>query len=338
MSSCLSLDLTALSALRPRYAAVRVTRRRTLALILVGLTQGGSVPLRHIVGHWPGSPPGRGAQPLLARASATGRVRLLMDCTQVGKPHRVWTVSLAFRRRALPLAWSVHRGAKGHVSYRAQPALLAPVQAWLSPEAGVRLRGDAGFRSVPLMRWLQAHGWHWVLRQPGHTRVQPAGGVWIALQQRALHRGQTREIGGVRCTQRPAPGPFGLTLHWGPGAKEPWCLLSDTGPGALGVPGRRYRTRMWTEEMYGDMKRHGFDLEATRRGHPHRIARLLFAVCLATVWLLSLGSWVVQCGRRFLLDRKRRRDQSYFRLGGDGVCRCVCLADPVPFRLLPYFR
>ncbi|MEZ4634506.1 MAG: hypothetical protein R2856_05940 [Caldilineaceae bacterium] len=25
-----------------------------------------------------------------------------------------------------------------------------------------------------------------------------------------------------------------------------------------------YRTRMWIEEMYGDLKGHGFDLEATQ--------------------------------------------------------------------------
>ncbi len=224
-----------------------------------------------------------------------------------------------------------NRGVKGHVSYRAQKALLVQVQAWLSPEAGVLWLGDAGFRAMHLLRWLQAHGWHWVLRQPGHTQVSTASGTWIALPQLALHRGHTRASGWVRCTQRHAAGPFWLTLHWGQSEKELWFLLSDTGPGPLGAPVRRYRTRMWTEEMYGDMKRHGFDLEATRLGHPHRLARLLRAVCLATVWLLSLGSWVVKLGSALLAGPQAAAGPKLHPAG-------LGLGMPVFVPLLPYFR
>jgi hypothetical protein len=74
---------------------------------------------------------------------------------------------------------------------------------------------------------------------------------------------------------------------------------------------------MWIEEMYGDMKGHGFDLEATHLQHMDRLSRLMLVGCVVYVWLLTLGSWVVKRGLRHLVDRKDRRDKSYFRIGWD---------------------
>ncbi len=37
---------------------------------------------------------------------------------------------------------------------------------------------------------------------------------------------------------------------------------------------------MWTEEIYSDLKGHGFDLEATNLNDADRIARLVLAACL----------------------------------------------------------
>jgi hypothetical protein len=94
---------------------------------------------------------------------------------------------------------------------------------------------------------------------------------------------------------------------------------------------------MWIEEMYGDMKGHGFDLEATHLSDPDRISRLVLAVCITFVWFITLGSWVVKQGYRHFVDHKSRRDKSYFRLGWDWVERCLRLSQPIPFRLKPYF-
>ncbi|MEZ4634510.1 MAG: hypothetical protein R2856_05960 [Caldilineaceae bacterium] len=55
-----------------------------------------------------------------------------------------------------------------------------------------------------------------------------------------------------------------------------------------------YRTRMWIEEMYGDLKGHGFDLEATQLDDLERISRLFLGVCLTFVWLIATGSRVVK--------------------------------------------
>jgi hypothetical protein len=76
-----------------------------------------------------------------------------------------------------------------------------------------------------------------------------------------------------------------------------------------------YRLRMWAEEMHGDLKGHGFEIEATYLDDFDRIARLVLAVCLAFIWLITLSAKVVKCGYRHLVDHKKRRDKNYFRIG-----------------------
>ena len=92
---------------------------------------------------------------------------------------------------------------------------------------------------------------------------------------------------------------------------------------------------MWVEEMYGDMKGHGFDLEATHLDDTDRISRLVLAVYLAFVWLITLGAWVVKRSLRYLVDHKCRRDKSYFRIGWDWLARCIRFGKPVPLRFVP---
>jgi len=94
---------------------------------------------------------------------------------------------------------------------------------------------------------------------------------------------------------------------------------------------------MWVEEMYGDMKGHGFDLEATQLKQADRIGRLFLGFGIVFVWLITLGNWVVKRGYRHLVDHKSRRDKSYFRLGWDWVERCCALNRPIPLRFKPYF-
>ena len=78
------------------------------------------------------------------------------------------TVSLAYKRRALPLVWSVHEGVKGHVTVEAQKALLERLRPLIEPETEVWVLGDSGFGQVDLMRYLEGLSWNYVLRLCGH--------------------------------------------------------------------------------------------------------------------------------------------------------------------------
>lgn len=335
----------------------RITRLRNLSLLMMGLFLARKVHLSHIVRKWPlqarlpsltnrlnrflNNPrldPIRFYRPiarlLIERLEAANApLRLIFDVTKLGFSHRLLTVSLAYRRRALPLAWSVHRGRKGHVKASAQKVLLERIRPLISSETEVLVLGDSAFGQVELMRYLQGQHWHFVLRSCGHYQVRSAAGRWCSLCQMALEEGQTRFVGAVSFTARHAFEGVFLVMHWAKGEDEPWYLISSrpVSPQTL----RQYRLRMWTEALYGDLKGHGFDLEATHLRDSGRLERLVLGVSLVYVWLMALGSVVVKRGLRYWVDRRRRRDKSYFRIGWDYLEHRIRLGEAIPIRFQP---
>jgi hypothetical protein len=334
----------------------RVTRRRNLALLVTGLYLGASVHLSMVVRHWPmaGKMPSLVnrlhrflgnelvtplvwyrplAQHLLA-CLGQRRLRLVIDTTQVGFRYRALVVGVAYRRRTLPLAWSLHHGQIGNVAVTKVINLLETVCGWLSCECEVELIADTSFNPCDLLFWLREHRWHYVIRQRPQTHIRLAGGQWLPISSLSIRPSQTRVVGWVWVAKT---NPFGMTwllLHWAKGEAKPWILMSDM-PDAQQVI-RSYRRRMWVEEMFGDMKRHGFDLQATHLGQVSRIERLMLGVCIAYTWLICLGSWVVKNSYRHFIDHKSRRDKSYFRLGWDWIERCLRLDLPFPSSFTPY--
>ena len=110
-------------------------------------------------------------------------------------------------------------------------------------------------------------------------------------------------------------------MHWEVGEKEPWCLATNLPDLQMAL--QFYARRMWIEEMFGDLKKHGFDLERTMLRHFERLSRLTLAVALLYVWLVSIGTRTVRNGLRDLVDRTNRRDLSIFQIGLRFIDRCV---------------
>lgn len=72
-----------------------------------------------------------------------------------------------------------------------------------------------------------------------------------------------------------------------------------------------YKRRMCIEEMFGDMKKHGFNLESTMLHTFQRLSRLTLAVTYLYVWLVSVGTRTVHAGLRQLVDRNDRCSLSF---------------------------
>jgi hypothetical protein len=334
----------------------RITRVRNLALFLTGLYLSRKVHLPLIVRKWP--TPGKVPslvnrlrrfldnprvcvrnyyQPVAESLVGTFRgqqIRLILDTTKLGFYYRLMTVSIAYRKRALPLAWSVHRGKKGWVAVEKQIALLRWVAQLIPEGSETWVIGDCEFQHVPLISWVKGRGWHYVLRQQAKIKVWQPGKAQIKLAAFNLKEGETRYLGWVYLTQEHHYGPVSMVLHWEAGEDEPWYLATDQAATWRTI--RTYKVRMWIEEMHGDMKGHGFDLEATHLQSLDRLSRLVLGVCLVYVWLIALGSWVVKNGRRHLVDRKDRRDKSYFRIGWDWLERCLAQGQSLRLRFVPY--
>ena len=149
---------------------------------------------------------------------------------------------------------------------------------------------------------------------------------WRKISDLALSPGQTHFIGPVSFTKEHEFEGVSLVLHWAEGEEEPWYLI--TSEQASWHTLRAYRVRMWTEEMYGDMKGHGFDLEATHLREPERIERLVGLVSVALAWAYRVGE---ELAAQVPIPVKRhgRRVVSVFRYGLDHL-RSLLLGGPRP--------
>lgn len=197
-----------------------------------------------------------------SQAASLQQVRLIVDGTKIGFTYQLLIVSLAYRQRAIPIAWTWVRNIKGHSSSDRQLSLLGYVHSLLPRGMAVLLIGDCEFGAVEILRQLDRWHWDYVLRQKTSTHT---------------------------------------------------CLATNLPDLRLAL--QAYARRMWIEEMFGDLKRHGFDLETTMLRHARRLSRLTLAVALLYVWCIAVGTHTIRAGRRHLVDRKDRRDLSIFQIG-----------------------
>jgi hypothetical protein len=276
------------------------------------------------------------ASGLLQAASSAGQIHLLIDCTKVGSDHQLLMVAIAFRRRALPLAWTWVQSRKGYSTTHKQLALLSYVWSLVPAEVSVSLVGDSEFGNMRLLRQLDAWGWEYALRQRGSTRFIPYRMTKrYRLDRQPVELGDKWWLGQVDVTHAHYY-VTNLVFYWAHNEPEPWYLATNL-PSPHGAI-QLYRRRMWIEEMFGDMKGHGFDLEATRLGHFLRLSRLTLAVCLLYLWLVATGEHVAYTGLAAEVDRSDRRDLSIFRIGWDFIERRLALNHPVPFTFVPAFQ
>jgi hypothetical protein len=326
------------------------TRRTNLIWLIIGLYLGGRVQASAIVKHWPVAVQVSSLTRRLSRflsnaavqtsqwyqpvarsllAGATQRrLTLIIDASKIGAHQQLVIVALAYHHRALPLAWGWVPYRQGMVAFRTTRQVCAQVQALLPPAGQVTLVGDAGFSSVALLQQLTDWGWRYVLRHEGRVLCQRPGQTsWERLDHLVTRPGQRVWLPHVTLTAQHQQ-PTALLAIWEVGYTRPWLLSTNlpTAPAAR----RAYAQRMWIEEMFGDWKGHGWDIESTHLRHPDRLARLVLAVALLYVWLVLWGRRLIRAGCRAWVDRHNRRDLSLFRIGLDTLQRCCTLLKPPP--------
>jgi hypothetical protein len=260
-------------------------------------------------------------------------VRLIVDTTKVSFAHRLLMVALAFQRRAIPIAWTWRKGAKGHSSAIVQIALLAYVRSLLPPGVPVLVVGDSEFEAASLQAQLDEWGWGYVLRQKPTNQVRASQQRhWLAFRALVRCAGQSVWMASGRLTRKHARR-VNLLAHWAEGEKEPWLLATNlpTRRAAL----RAYRRRMWLDELFGDLKRHGFDLQGSHLRHFARLSRLTLAVVMVYAWLVITGVRVIKRGLRQQVDRHDRRDLSIFQIGLRWIERCMKNVQPFAMPFAP---
>jgi len=276
------------------------------------------------------------ARLLLSRFTG-GSVRLILDATDLGGRLPVLFVAVAYRGRALPIAWRMLPKA-GCSPSAEQRALLDRAAALVPPSVEVTLLADREYGTEAVTRWCLGRGWHLALRlkRGWHFCLRLKRSRWLiqadgtSTQPGALPlcRGGRLFLAGVRLPALPGQ-PLSLSCGWSADNKddEPWYILSDLTADHRVLS--TYGVRFHVEEMFRDFKEFGFRLETTHLRDPQRVSRLLLCVCLAHVWLMNAGVWLMNAGvwlmnagvwvskrgLRRQVDRHRQRQLSYFQIG-----------------------
>ncbi len=318
--------------LRPKE---RISRVKTMAWMMAGIYVGQTVQLGRIASKIPGQAERNSVvrrlerfvanpsirvrewyepviQPIL-NAQVGREYRLIVDGSKVGPWHQLLLVSLAYRRRTIPLAWMWVPKSRGHSSAARQLALLRYVHSLLPKGAQVLLVGDQEFGAVEVLKQLDQWHWDYVLRQKSSQLFRPdASTPWKSFGSVIEQAGQRVWLGEVEYTQQHVYHTH-LLAFWQLGEPEPWLLATNlTNPTSTL---KAYRRREWIEETFGDLKDNGFDLESSRLHTTMHLHRLTLAVMLLYLDLLASGSHVIKNGLRHLVDRPDRRDLSLFRIG-----------------------
>jgi len=319
----------------------RRTRTRNMAWFICGIFQSGSVHLPKVARKVPSQHPQRKCKlPSATRrmerwvdnpnvrvrewydptaqdwlsyiARTTGIIRLIADGTKVGFDHQLLMIAVAYHHRAIPICWTWVPAARGHSSAFKQLALLSHVRSLVPPHTPVFLVGDSAFGAVDVMRQLETWHWWYVLRQKANNQIQWADHPWQNFGAIITAPDQSLWLGRGRLTKEQA-FPVNLLAHWEAGEDAAWLLATNLPDRPTTLKAYGYRMRI--EEMFGDFKGQGFDLEKTHLRHHARLSRLTLAVALLYSWLIDVGRKTIKNGLRHWVDRATRRDLSIFQIG-----------------------
>jgi Transposase DDE domain len=215
---------------------------------------------------------------------------LAIDATALGKRWVVIAVCVLYRGCAIPVAWHVTPGPGRGPWIAPLQTLLAQLAPAVPDGLTVLVLTDRGLWSPRLWRDITAFGWHPLMRirpdatfaprgqprRPARTLVPGAGHAWVGAGTAFKHRDVRRQ--GT------------LVVVWDADQREPWLLLTDLPPAAVGVVW--YGLRVWVELGFRVLKSMGWQWERMRRTHAERVARHWLVLAVATLVTLAYGTRV----------------------------------------------
>ena len=241
---------------------------------------------------------------------------LVMDGSQAGRGCMVLMVGVLYQKRALPIAWLVYKGKKGHASAERHIQALEKVLPLLPKESQVVLLGDAEYDTTEMLEWTEKKtAWKYVLRTSPQIYVQTTESSQ-PLRDYPLEKGQLVYLKNVGFTQTSSVS-LNAIGWWGSEYEEPIFLITNLEEAEEAC--RYYRRRFRIETFFSDQKSRGFHIHKSHLADPARLSRLLIAACLAYIWMIVQGLRVIAENKLSLIDRSDRRDKSLFRLGLDWI-------------------
>lgn len=257
--------------------------------------------------------------PLIKKALvswAGQQLYLALDTSMLGNRYCLIRVSVIYRGRAVPLAWRVIEHGSAAVSYATYRDLLDEVQSLLPFAAQVVFLADRGFADTQLMTHLNRLGWHFRIRIKSNFWIHPTHSAPFQVGDLKLEPGHVTFWQGVSMTEKHF-GPVNLAVAQPLGSDEYWYVISDEVAELKTL--EEYGLRFDIEENFLDDKSNGFQLESSRLESAEALERLCMVLAMTTLYLVSVGSYVVQQGKRRVVDPHWFRGSSYLKIGWNWV-------------------
>jgi hypothetical protein len=238
---------------------------------------------------------------------------LVMDGSTVGRGCCALMIHVIYKGRALPLAWQVREGPKGHFPESFHIYLVELVKELVPEGTQVVFLGDGEFDGVDLQGTMNEAGWFYACRTAKNT-VATWREQTFTLDSlgHILKPGKLIELQDVEFT-RNAYGPVMVLCCWAKGYVEPLYLVSNLSSAEEAI--KYYQKRFRIETFFSDQKGRGFNIHKSHIGDPERLSRLLIGSCLAYIWIVYLGVLCKRDGWQHIIHRRTRCDLSLFRLG-----------------------
>jgi Transposase DDE domain len=238
---------------------------------------------------------------------------LVIDGSVVGRGCVALMVHVVYQGRALPIAWLVRAGNKGHFSEDVHLAVVEQVQEVIPCGADVVFLGDGEFDGTKLQKALEDAGWSYVCRTALTTTATLEGKRFrLDVLGACSKPGTLVAFQKVRVTAE-AYGPVMTICCWAKGCQEPIYLLSNLRSGQQAC--HYYQKRFRIETFFSDQKSRGFNLHKSHMSKADRLSRLLIACCLAYLWMVYLGTLCEREDWGEVIHRTDRCDLSLFQLG-----------------------
>ncbi|MBF0551891.1 MAG: transposase [Deltaproteobacteria bacterium] len=247
----------------------------------------------------------------LLAALSLSEITLAMDGSTVGRNCICLMVSVIYKNRALPLAWFVIEGSKGHLPEIMHLDLIDQVHKIVPDNATVVFVGDGEFDGISLLKKIESFDWFYV------CRTGKAITYYLNGEKRKVGELQ-HDISGnyvfvptILFTSNKYPSS--LVCCWEKCYKEPIFLVTNLS--SAEEASRFYKRRFKIETFFSDEKSRGFNLHKSHLEDSIRISRLMIAACLAYIWVIYWGANSLATGLNKIIHRTNRCDLSLFQLG-----------------------
>jgi hypothetical protein len=238
-------------------------------------------------------------------------LKVCLDGSAMGRECVALVASVVYAGRALPIAWLVVKGKKGHLPQQRHLELLEMVHNLVGEASRVVVLGDGEFDGTLLLARIKGHGWHYVVRTAKSSQLKD-GDLCCNFEQLGVGPGGLVAVAEAHFTAQEY-GPLLAVAVWDSRYENPLYLISNLGQADEAV--EYYTLRFRIECFFSDTKTRGFRLDKSHLEESDRLSRLLLAAVLAYWWLTNLGVTGRERDWDKLVHRTDRTDLSFFQLG-----------------------